>query len=476
VIAVALALLLPPALVARRAARSWLHPGALFAGVWLLAAVLPLAVLGPARVSGQALGYIAGAVAVFTLGALAAAGRPQAVGPGRWEAAVGPGRWEAAVGPGRWEAAVGPGRWEAAVGPGRWEAAVGPGRRAAVAAGPRRRVAVSAPRLPRWVVGLGCAGALAAAVVAARAQGFDPAGLLSPRGVLEIGSGLSRARYLHGAGQPAVVPALLTAAYCAAIVGPVLRQTGAGGRWCGWAPTVALIPFAVATTERFVLILSAALATGATVAAKMLATGAVPGPTRRGVLLALGACTAMAVLFTGIAFVRIGSLDPRYAPVVEQKLGTYAFGYEAAFSGWLAQAQPLSAGAGPLRWGTASFAGAGLALGGVDSASRQQQRRYADYAAVGESGQTSNVYTALRGLLEDFGPAGAALVMFAAGSLAGAAYRRVLRSGSTTAAVLLAFGYAAILLSPVISVATFSTACLAVAGAGLLLRRAVTPA
>lgn len=405
----ALAILAPIALTARIIAGRWLHPGAMFAGYWLLAGVLPVFVFG-SHVSAATLALIAVGAAVFSLGALAATPREPAETADR-----------------------------------------------SFAAHPRLRLLVVA----------GVVAGLLAGVLTLHSYGLSPRAVFSAS-LFDVGSTISQGRYIDHRPLPTVVPALLGLTHCAAIVAP-FAAIGAKRRWPLIAgPAVSLLFYGAATTQRFPIMLAAGLTSASFLAVHTLRRGAAPAITRRGALLAIGGSVAAAAVFVGLAFVRIGNADPAYLPFVERAVGTYAFGYEPALSSWLATNQQAPQ---PPKWGAASFAPAALALGGGD---RVSQFRWSDFTMISDTGQITNVYSAWRGLIVDFGEPGAVLALFALGSGLGVVYRRTSRNGSPTAAAVLACGYSTILMSAVLSIVTFTNVCAAIVLAVVAIRVGVT--
>src|SRR5699024_6061172 len=105
--------------------------------------------------------------------------------------------------------------------------------------------------------------------------------------------------------------------------------------------------------------------------------------------------------------------------VMVDMMQAYAAGYMPAFSDWLEQ----DALTWPVDWGTATFTGA-LSLGGGSEG-------FNDRRLLAEEGSgTTNIFTAWRFLVEDFGVAGALLAAFAVGWLLTWAWRRTVEQPS----------------------------------------------
>ena len=133
---------------------------------------------------------------------------------------------------------------------------------------------------------------------------------------------------------------------------------------------------------------------------------------------AIGAAV-MTLFFFGVGLARMASTDLGLLNLVLVKLSTAAFGHMTVFSGWLTEywSRPFNPSLG-----TTTFAGPLEKLGyGV--------RIPGIFPSVVDlvAGETSNVYTGFRPLIEDFTIPGALVVMSLLGFIGGAGYRNVTR-------------------------------------------------
>ena len=127
-------------------------------------------------------------------------------------------------------------------------------------------------------------------------------------------------------------------------------------------------------------------------------------------------------------------------------------GYLAVFSHWADSRE------GP---GTLQFELGAYTFGGVFEVSGIHPRQVGVYSeSVSLQGDDSNIYTAFRGFIDDFSLPGAAIFCFAAGLLAGCAYRNSLQGRETWTLGLAGF-YAFLLWSPLGSLFVYNGPILA---------------
>lgn len=311
---------------------------------------------------------------------------------------------------------------------------------------------LSGRNLTIWVKA-GAAAGLLAGVVALYRHGFNPTSLLSLESLLSTGNAISERRYGGGGAAGIVPPLLLTLVYAAALLAPFARLRQSEPWWILILPTLSVLPYSTITTERLAFLLTAALTAGGWVAAYVLRTGAPPQTTMRRAFVATMLSAAAAATFIIIAFVRTGRTDSAIRRTILEKMEVYAFGYLPAFSQWFEEnVNSLDA---PTGWGTSSLPGVEF-LSGI---ARDSTRAYDERTLVDEAGNTTNVYSAWRSVLYDFGIVGGALLMICLGWMVGRLYRRVQVCGSMSAGIVLGFFYAFVLLSQTLAVTTFTNVC-----------------
>jgi oligosaccharide repeat unit polymerase len=170
----------------------------------------------------------------------------------------------------------------------------------------------------------------------------------------------------------------------------------------------------------------------------------------------------LAVAFVGIGVLRTGRTDERVVQATMDKQASYTVGAVGAFSTWY---QEYGTGMDQnLGYGTATIAGMEYLTGQERSATRA----YGEFAVIDTNGRTSNVYTAFRGLLLDFGIAGAFVFLAVLGFAFGRLYLSAVR-GSVVATGLLGYGYASILFSGWMATTTFTNILIVAVAAPLVL-------
>lgn len=307
-------------------------------------------------------------------------------------------------------------------------------------------------RLLRRLVAFGTACGLTAAVVVQLVNGYSVSSILSAQGLLDAAAAFSVDRYAGNTRTPMVVPLLTTFTYAAALLAPFaahgLRRRGAVACYLG--PFAAATMYALVTTERLGMLTVGFFLFAGWIAAAVYRRGEVPRLRLRSVLAGGAAVAALAAAFVSIAFLRVGSFDPAAQRAIGPKMIAYAVGYMPAFSQWLPAAPT-----GPNSWGTATFAGL------VDVGSGQSAA-FTDFVPLGGGHGVTNIFTAWRYLVEDFGIAGAPLAAFMIGWVAAVAWRRVVQRPTPGPLVVLLCSYAYMLSSTTQTAFLFTNIVLAV--------------
>lgn len=318
----------------------------------------------------------------------------------------------------------------------------------------------------KLLVVLGVISNLVAVVLTTRAHGVGLGALFSLEGLLSTGHTASVARYAGEQSSPLVV-LLLTMGYAAAIAAPFLRAYGVG-----WvvilAPLGSSVIYSAVTTARLGMLLTAAFTVAGIISASVLERGDVPRLSLRLVASVTAGALALGMVFTAVAFIRVGRIDGSIAAVVIEKQRTYALGALPAFSEWLDEYRAPDSDRAVVGLGTASLAGVELLTG----QSREDSRAYDEFEIIDPDSHSTNVYTVFRGLVLDFGLAGSLLVLALSGFAFGRLFRQVRHNASAPAAGLLACGYALVLLSNTMAITSFTSVVLAMALAVIALRRA----
>jgi len=156
-------------------------------------------------------------------------------------------------------------------------------------------------------------------------------------------------------------------------------------------------------------------------------------------------------LFTSIDAIRHSSDGETFNVLLDsQRLFKYAFGSLAAFSNWFHESVSHDPGFGA------------YTFGGIFDALRIKHREIGLYEEMVTlpGGEETNIYTAIRGLIQDFTLAGAVILVFSASLVSGALFSSSWRRAYTS--VLFASGYYAfVLCSPLTSIYTYNGVVLA---------------
>jgi oligosaccharide repeat unit polymerase len=262
---------------------------------------------------------------------------------------------------------------------------------------------------------------------------------------------VTRARYDAGYGDPAIVRALIASVYASAALGGWSAGLGRLPLWRSLVWIVPMLGVVAVNTGRAGLVLAAVLWIAYWIVGRRSETRR-PMPSVL-LLLRIGvlAFAALFALFFVTQFVRIGRFDPQLAGGVFDRARVYFAGAAPTFSYWFDEV-----GTGAPTWGRATFASVADAVGLGD-------RELGKYTApvTLSPGQTGNIYTVFRPLLEDFGPLGAVLAWAALAAAAGIAWAHRDRVPGPAAGFLGAY-YAFVLFGPVTTIFqwTSSTAVL----------------
>lgn len=245
-----------------------------------------------------------------------------------------------------------------------------------------------------------------------------------------------------------LIPLLLGIGYVAALVAPFIRLTSIKRKLLVILfPLVSSLLYASVSSARLGFLLAISLTCGGLIATYFYENGNPPKIKIKTLLTTVLVTTLVAIIFIGIGALRIGRFEESTVRLSLGKQIAYTVGQVDAFSTWLDRYDSQV----PLGFGTASIAG----LEFITGQERSDTRARTEFTIVDDSGVRTNVYTAFRGLLLDFGPALGLLFT----SVLGFGFGRVsLQSsrGSVTSAAILGFGYATLLMSPWIAITTFS--------------------
>lgn len=258
-----------------------------------------------------------------------------------------------------------------------------------------------------------------------------------------ISNQLYVARYAEGGAPPAPAfsQALLPFVYLAPALGGLVFVMLRGWRWKLLAILTMLPAIAVTLlqTTKAAVLFSGTLWLCSYFAAR-LRFGNIKVITRGHLAVATVLVLIVTVFFFGVGLARMATTDTALAPIVRLKLVTAAFGHMSVFSTWLSEYWNQSYSP---TLGTYTFAGP-LEMMGV------RQRIPGIFENVVEliAGETSNIYTGFRPLIQDFTMPGAIAILAVLGLVAGASYRAV-AAGNWGAVPVLVAAYMTMLWTPI---------------------------
>ncbi len=318
----------------------------------------------------------------------------------------------------------------------------------------------------------GGASGLLATLLIFRQSGFSLSSLTSQTGLFQVGNTLAVQRY-SGEGQSLGLVALLLAVnYAGALAAPFLLVIPRSERFRSWwlpvfLPVLGALAFAVVTTARLPMLLGACFTLVSCIVAVSMRQGTLLKLRATQVLGAVASLGAVAAAFIFVAFIRIGPTSGSVEPIVFNGFRVYAIGYVSSFSQWIDQPSLNAAQATPpLALGASTFGAPARQLGMNPSLSQA----YPDFRQLGrDPGAATNIYTAFRSAIVDFGAPGALVFLAAMGFVAARALSSVLRRAGPVSAVLLVAIYAYFLNSNIQSIFWFTNVCLGIVLAGVAL-------
>ena len=270
-----------------------------------------------------------------------------------------------------------------------------------------------------WIILLSLAGFVAAFILIANSGTSFRAVVSNPFSMIEIGQGYANLRYGYGEGSPFIVTILNVFLYLACMLGGVWLATADTfrKRLLGALPLLAGMLQAVLVSARTGFIWMCVVLAASYLASVILFKRAVRIPTAKS-LFFVGA-VGMTMLSVFVFLIQVTRHDLLYDPwSVMFTVRVGLFGSPVAFSQWLRANWDIVTP----QWGVKTFGGLADLLG---IATRGQGLGWEGISVAGFQGETPNVYTAFRQLIEDFTVPGTIAVFFCLGMLTGAAYRRV---------------------------------------------------
>ena len=278
---------------------------------------------------------------------------------------------------------------------------------------------------------------------------YGPQVFLSPTALVKAAHDFSVARYSSSWQEPAAAHLLVSFIYLGALLGGVGLAVGRTkvGRWIGIASFVPAGLLAALLTTKATLIVPAILFGSSFLAARLSYGQVAPRPKLKHVIFAI-ASIALGVVFLGLVQMgRYGYTSPDKAMSVFSRLSVDVLGYFGVFSSWLQRGG----------WRFFPPTGGFYTFAGVFDFLRIHPRPEGLYAdSVMLQGEPFNIYTAFRGLIQDFTLPGALVFLFVIGFLAQYAFERV-RAGNFPFVAGLAAFYAFAMWTPVVDIFIYNT-------------------
>jgi len=263
---------------------------------------------------------------------------------------------------------------------------------------------------------------------------------------------------------PAAATILLAMTYGAAFAAPFAAQRHRKLKkflvLCG--PAMGGAAYALLTTARAGLLIAVAITMGSWLVVRAVTHGgrpSIPAST----LFGLGTAAAgVAIMFVFVAASRAGGIDKASASGLLETVGLYAGGSIPAFNEWIPYAPGPKLGAQTYA-GVAQFVLGDNTLGSA----------YTSFTNIG-SNVSTNVYTALRPLSEDFTVPGMFAFVALAGFFAAHQYRRAVLNRSVFSAIACSTWLGFVLFSQTTSIYSFTNVTAGVVFAAFLILRSVT--
>jgi hypothetical protein len=328
--------------------------------------------------------------------------------------------------------------------------------------GPAGEARSAAGRLGPIVLAASILGA-GAVVALMLGQEHPIADLLDADAWLQVSARYAIGRYEQDVDEPLAARLLSIGFYFGAATGGWLWVSSRRirDRLIAVLPLLVALAHATLTTARAVLLFALSMWLASAFAARVVDRRPFVRIRPKAVSAALLASAALIAVSTGLQLARGGAGDLTTPQEALSHLGTWLFGHLPGFGIWLRE---RSDGAAPLELGRRTFGGAFQVLGLAD----RERGVYADFVRLA-SGRETNIYTAFRGLIQDFGLAGAIAATALSGVGSALAYARALR-GRPGSGAALALAYSFLLWTPIVSFFSYNTLLVAFALAAPALR------
>lgn len=275
--------------------------------------------------------------------------------------------------------------------------------------------------------------------------------MMSLDGWVGVAAKMSVLRYLDKYTEPLIVRLLLIGFYGGGLFGGLLFRLGETRlrKAIGVLPVIAAIGYTLVTTAKAAFLFTAVM-WGSSYIAIIIYTAdrRLSLFTGKNIRRFLAGMAAVFFFFMVTLMGRAGVKGLPEFDEVYNPMRSYLFSYLPAFSNWIENGGLRS---DEFSLGQYTFAGVFEAAG----IKKREQGVYAESVDFGEH-QESNIYTVYRGLITDFGLAGALTGLFVFGFIAGFSFRRVM-SGAKGFIPLLVMSYMFLFWSPIASIFNYNS-------------------
>lgn len=269
--------------------------------------------------------------------------------------------------------------------------------------------------------------------------------------IMYMAAAVSKARYTEEFTSPLSLRLAYMFLYLTALSGGFLAATEQAKRRIPWATLLWIIPATITTlitTER-ALVLICILSWVSGLVSGMAFTGAFRKlRISKIIIYATTALTVVFAFFVLTQLFRWGSLEQDNTKSAAGHINTYFSGHMTAFGYWIDHRNECP---GDLEMGKVSFAGVAQMMGLY----KRDLGLFTEYVDLG-NGETTNIYTGLRPLIEDFSIPGALAFTFVFAALGGFGWV-LLRKGKLWGAPVVASYLLFVFLSPITCVYTYSS-------------------
>lgn len=279
---------------------------------------------------------------------------------------------------------------------------------------------------------------------------------LSPARLGALANSISVARYAGEGNESILVRFCLVLSYLGSLAGGHLMawRKKKVPRWVSLGPLLGALSYALLTTAKAGLLVSALLWLAAWSAENLRRNGKPWRTSWRFFAVGCSAATCTVLIFVIAMMLRYGFEETEDRNFVIERLRNYSVSHLTAFSSWWDSDARKEQ---PLGWGRQSLFGPFALVTGSKRREGVYETLYSETYTI-----DSNLFTIYRSLIEDFSLPGALVLMVAIGHLASTAYSRLVRiPRSTLPATTLTIYYTMLGWSHIVNILGYTTVLIA---------------